>query len=335
MHMFRKSLLAASLVASAIPALCAAADPAPPAPPQDVEKRLEDARKRLDADAREVAELSGQLGRGFAFQMRAPDGGVPPRALLGVNIDNNTGDAKGAHVRDVSPGSAAAEAGIKAGDIITSIGSQDLSKESDPGRVLVDRMREAQPNLKLQVGVLRDGKKLTFDVTPRPAPQLAMSARPFMNGAQPMPGMPGSPQIQRFQLQREPGVAGGPTERRIEIRTMRDGPDDGTRFRGLEFATLSEKLGGYFGVKAGVLVVRAPANSPFKLQDGDVIVSIDGREATSAQQAGRILRSYGDGEKFTLRVQRDRKAQNIEAAMPADGRDDDDHDHDRGHGRGD
>ncbi len=112
---------------------------------------------------------------------------------------------------------------------------------------------------------------------------------------------------------------------------MRDGPDDGTRFHGLEFATLSEKLGNYFGVKSGVLVVRAGANSPFKLQDGDVILAIDGREATTAQQAGRILRSYGDGEKFTLRVQRDRKAQSFEAIMPADDRDDDDHD--RGHGR--
>ncbi len=86
-------------------------------------------------------------------------------------------------------------------------------------------------------------------------------------------------------------------------------------------------------MKSGVLVVRAPANSPFKLQDGDVILAIDGRDATSAQQAGRILRSYGDGEKFTLRVQRDRKAQSIDATMPADGRDDDDHD--RGHGHGD
>ncbi|MEJ0099332.1 MAG: hypothetical protein WDO12_06145 [Pseudomonadota bacterium] len=110
MNMFRKTLLAASLAVSAMPVLSATAETPPPAQGQDVEKRLEDARKRLDADAREVAELSGQLGRNFAFQMRMPDGGAPPRALLGVNIDNNSGDAKGARVRDVSPGSAAAEA---------------------------------------------------------------------------------------------------------------------------------------------------------------------------------------------------------------------------------
>jgi S1-C subfamily serine protease len=67
-----------------------------------------------------------------------------------------------------------------------------------------------------------------------------------------------------------------------------------------------------------VLVVRAGANSPFKLKDGDVILAIDGREATSAQHAGRILRSYQAGEKLTLKVQRDRKAQNIEVTAPGD-----------------
>jgi S1-C subfamily serine protease len=88
------------------------------------------------------------------------------------------------------------------------------------------------------------------------------------------------------------------------------------RFDGAEFATLSERLGGYFGVKTGVLVVRAGVNSTLKLQDGDVILSIDGREATTAQQAGRILRSYQPGEKLTLKVQRDRKTQNVDGVAP-------------------
>ena len=107
-------------------------------------------------------------------------------------------------------------------------------------------------------------------------------------------------EIQRFELRRE--------------------EDSGTRFGGVEFASISERLGSYFGVKTGVLVVRAGANSPFKLQDGDVILSIDGREASNSQQAGRILRSYQPGEKLTLKVQRDRKALNIDATAPG-GRD--------------
>lgn len=312
-------LLVAGVLAG-VPMLASAADAAPPPPgnpqPADVERRLEEARRRLEQAASDVARLSGQLGRNFAFQLQTPEAATPARALLGVNIDNNSGDAKGAHVVDVSPGSAAADAGIKAGDIITSIAGRDLTKEADPGRVLVETMQQVQPDLKLQVGVLREGRKLTLDVTPRPAPgNVLFGNAGGGRGVTMMDGRSG----RMVQIQPAPG---GPAERRIDIRTLRDGPDEGTRFRGLEFATLSEKLGSYFGVKSGVLVVRAGANAAFKLQDGDVILAIDGREPTNAQHAARILRSYSDGEKFRLRVQRERKAQDIEVTMPRGGPED-------------
>jgi S1-C subfamily serine protease len=328
MNAIRKSLLVACVAAATMPVLCAAAEPAPPAPPRpadpqqrEMDRRLEEARARLEQAAGEVARLSGELGRRYAYQLQLP-GGAQPRALLGISVDTREQNKGGAVVGDVSPGGAAAEAGIKSGDVVTNIGGKDLTTEPDPGRALVDAMRQAEPNLKMQVDVLRDGKKLSFDVTPRPAPQ------PFsLQLGQLNP--PGNGVDGNFYLrQQAPGARGAPGgpgaqgERRIEIRTLRDGPDDGTRFRGLEFATLSEKLGSYFGVKAGVLVVRAGPNPAFKLQDGDVILAIDGREPTSAQHAARILRSYSDGEKFMLRVQRDRKAQNIEVTMPAGGPDD-------------
>ena len=114
-----------------------------------------------------------------------------------------------------------------------------------------------------------------------------------------------------------PGSPGGMLEQFIEIRR---GDEQGTRFGGAEMASLSERLGSYFGVKSGVLVVRAGVDSPFKLQDGDVILAVDGREVSSAQQAGRILRSYQSGEKLTLKVQRDRKVQNLEITAPGGGR---------------
>lgn len=133
--------------------------------------------------------------------------------------------------------------------------------------------------------------------------------------------MPGGPEVRRFEFRGPPGdvrVPGGVVGL--------DGPqfafDDGTRFAGMEFATLSERLGSYFGVKSGVLVVRAgPADGPWKLQDGDVILSIDGRTPTSAAHAGRILRSYTPGEKVKLRVQRDRRAQDIEVSATGGVRD--------------
>ncbi len=325
MKTFRNTLLAACLAVSTLPAL-AAAPPEPPkaADTQDVEKKLADARTRLEVAAREVAELSGQMGRNYSFRFGGPDGG-PQRALLGIQLEPSN-QKDGAHVREVSPGGAAAEAGIKAGDIITSIGGQDLTKESDASQALVEKVGQIEPNLKVQLGVLREGKKLNVDVTPRAAPrEFAFQGLPprALENLRNLRDLPGGVDERRIELRPRgaPGAPGGPLERR-EFILNRIGEDGGTRFGGIEFATLSEKLGGYFGVKSGVLVVRAGASPAWKLQDGDVILSIDGRAPSNAQHAGRILRSYSAGEKLTLRVQRDRKAQDIEVTVPG-GRDGD------------
>jgi S1-C subfamily serine protease len=282
----------------------------------DTERRLAEAQRELERAARQVAELSSELGRGgrgdrlFAFT-----GGPAPRAMIGVQLSSQEGQG-GAKVEEVSPGGPAAEAGVKAGDIITSIGGQDLTKESDPSRTLVERMRDVDPNLKVQLGVLRDGKKLNLDVTPRVSPQVFRLERrggPDGPGAAREFNLPPLPPL--------PGARGERGEFRGLIMNRADEGGMGLRFRGIEFATLSERLGSYFGVKSGVLVVRAGSNPAFKLQDGDVILAIDGRAPSSAQHAGRILRSYQPGEKLTIRVQRDHKAQNLEVTAPGGGED--------------
>ena len=89
---------------------------------------------------------------------------------------------------------------------------------------------------------------------------------------------------------------------------------------GMELATLSERLGAYFGSKQGVLVVRAGGNEAWQLQDGDVILSIDGREPNSAAHATRILRSYQRGEKLQLRVMRERKERTLQVTLPGGGK---------------
>lgn len=285
-------------------AFAAAPSSAPQGDPQ-LEPQLEAARERLQEAAREVGELSAQLGRDVQVGVMGRLAGQP-RAMLGVQVEKAEG---GARVAAVSPGGPAEAAGIRVGDLITAVGGADVTRGDDPSRTLVERMREVEPGLKAQVSVLRDGKKLDFDVTPRAAPPMVM------RGMAPMPGMPlaGGPFASGDRL-----IArgfGGPGEPGV-----RDFPGVG-RFRGLELASLSERLGGYFGVKAGVLVVRAGAAAEaLKLQDGDVILAIDGREPTSAAHATRILNTYQAGEKLTLRVQRDRRAQNVEVTLPERGR---------------
>jgi hypothetical protein len=87
-------------------------------------------------------------------------------------------------------------------------------------------------------------------------------------------------------------------------------------FGGMELASVTPKLGAYFGVNDGVLVVKAPENDVLKLEDGDVIQSIDGRKPDDGAHAMRILRSYRSGERLTLSVLRQRKPVTVSITMP-------------------
>jgi S1-C subfamily serine protease len=84
----------------------------------------------------------------------------------------------------------------------------------------------------------------------------------------------------------------------------------------MQLATLTPRLGSYFGTPHGVLVIRAPAHGMLKLRDGDVILSIGGRVPASGTQAIRILTSYDPGEKIKLEVLRERHRIDITATMP-------------------
>ena len=79
---------------------------------------------------------------------------------------------------------------------------------------------------------------------------------------------------------------------------------------------LTERLGKYFGTDKGLLVVRAPDDKTLKLEDGDVIQSIDGREPKSVSHAMRILGSYQSGEALELQIMRDKRRQTLKIEMP-------------------
>lgn len=262
-----------------------------------LEQRLQEAQRRLDDSSQEVAQLSNQLGRNFAFNFSTM-GAPPPRALLGISVDTTGQRRDGALVQQVSPGGAAAEAGVKVGDVITALGGQDLTTDANPARALVEKMRQVEPDQALRVELLREGKKMALNATPRPAGSDALAS-----------GRIAEMQERLGQL-RERFNDNHPQVRELS------GQLGDLAFGGMEFATLSEGLGSYFGVKSGVLVVRAGANAPFGLKDGDVVLAIDGRTPSNAQHAGRILRSYQPGEKLKLRVQRDRKAIDLDATAP-------------------
>ena len=251
-------------------------------------KQLADARQRLDQAVREVAELSGKLGAHAHQDIRIIEGG-PRRAVLGIQVDADPGK-EGARVLSVSPGGPAAEAGVRDHDIIIALDGETL-KGPQADRLLVERMRRVEPDQKVKVVVLRKGKKHDYVVVARP--RMMTERRITM----PMPEMGHT------------GIGGGPVVH--QFRSFFPG-----EFEGLELATITPKLGAYFGVNEGVLVVQAPKDSAFKLEDGDVLQSIDGRKPDNGPHALRILRSYRGGENLNLNVLRQRKPVTVAVTMP-------------------
>ena len=260
----------------------------------ELEKRLAAAQERLEAAAREVAELSAEAGAPHMrrmFEMRVPG---PGRAMLGINLGSTEPNGSGVKINGVSPGGPAAEAGVQRGDVIVGIDGKTVAT----GRDIVAAMAGAEPGQKVVLELRRDGKPVKVVVTTRPMDQLFM-AGPGMGdfGLGAMRALPAMPPMHGMAL------AHG---RHWLLEDWSDA----------ELVTLTPTLGRYFGADKGVLVARAPEDSTLGLQDGDVIVAISGREPQSGPHAMRILRSYQPGETVELRILRDRKAQTLKGAVP-------------------
>jgi C-terminal processing protease CtpA/Prc len=307
---FYVGLLAASLAAS--PVFAAETKPADgkdqskDLSKDQLQAQLDAAQEKLEAAAKEVAELSGKIS-GPVLNHFFVSGFAPPRSVIGVQLDPESGK-NGARVVEVSPGGAAAEAGIRTGDVIVALDGQKIEDERS-ARQVTRLMRDIKPRSKVKVRVLREGKPKDFEVTAREGMRdFALASgrtAPFPTDA---PDVVGAVRLPAIPLP-PPGLDVGPT-----MRTFVMGFDDG--IEGMELATLTPTLGKYFGTEKGVLVVRAPERTAFKLEDGDVILSIGGRQPTSVSHATRILRSYQPGEKVDIKLMRQRKPLDLQVTVP-------------------
>ena len=266
---------------------------------QDVEERLAAARERMEAAAREVGELTGQLvGQAVDF---AAFPRIEQRASLGVNIRlmDDQDDNDGLRILGVSPGGPGAAAGLESGDVLTSINGKSLtgSRPRVAMDALIQTLESVKPGDKVQVEYKRGGETRQAEVTtgtlmPGMMPWMAGGPDVIINRAGPpgaIPGAPGMP-VFNFTLTRQWGD--------------------------LELAELSPTLGEYFGTDTGVLVVRAPRDRDLKLEDGDVILAIDGRHPTRPGHAMRILNSYAGGETLELEIMRKKHRQTLKITLP-------------------
>jgi serine protease DegQ len=98
------------------------------------------------------------------------DFGEVKRGLLGIKGMEMSADIakafnlnvqRGAFVSEVLPNSGSAKAGIKSGDFIVSLNDKPLSSFAE----LRSRIATTEPGAKVKLGLLRDGKPMTVEVT--------------------------------------------------------------------------------------------------------------------------------------------------------------------------
>ncbi|HEY2036659.1 MAG TPA: PDZ domain-containing protein [Steroidobacteraceae bacterium] len=255
------------------------------------------ARRRLEVAAQQLAALSAQMYGPMMQRVAAMAG--PPHVLLGVQLDDSSGGA-GARVRDVSPGGAAEQAGVRRGDRIVAVNGTTVQGRQ-PALRIVELLHGVKPGDKVDLKVSRDGKARDLTLTARPPGDDFFIARqlPDMPDMPNMPDMPALPRVRALAQWDGPMIMRGPVA-------------------DMELCRLTPGLGRYFGTDTGVLVVRAPAAGGLGLQDGDVILSIGGRKPSDSSQAIRILGSYDPGEKITLDVMRQHRRISLATTVPAE-----------------
>src|SRR5262245_56205188 len=123
-----------------------------------LEEKLDAAHERLEEAAHEVAELSAEIGKPVMEKFMAFGEG-PRRSVIGVQLDPESGK-DGARVKDVSPGGPAAQAGLKAEDVIIRVNGTDV--KGDSSREVARIVRAVKPESKVDVRVVRNGKPMDF-----------------------------------------------------------------------------------------------------------------------------------------------------------------------------
>ena len=125
-----------------------------------------------------LAPGGGSIGIGFAIPSNMAKTlseqliqfGEVKRGLLGIKGMEMSADIakafklnvqRGAFVSEVLPNSGSAKAGVKSGDIIVSLNDKPLSSFAE----LRSRIATTEPGAKVKLGLIREGKPLTVEVT--------------------------------------------------------------------------------------------------------------------------------------------------------------------------
>ena len=228
--------------------------------------------------------------------------------LLGSDRWNADTDPIGAVLEGITPGGPAEEAGLQAGDIITTADGQSLARTSRrdewPGDKLVAVIRSHEEGDTMRVEYRRGEETHTADVVLQQLDTRAYSYGVFADS------------LDRIQIREVPEI-GYATPYDWSVRVP--GPIAWAlpfRWLDMELVELDDELGEYFGTTEGLLVVRAPRDEELDLRSGDVILNIDGRKPADPRHALRIMRSYEPGETMSVEIMRNQRRQTVTVTVP-------------------
>jgi C-terminal processing protease CtpA/Prc len=307
--------------AAAKPQPVASAATAPVAAPtaadtEQARKDLEQMRQQMREMSKKMAELSAKLGdvgpRAYAYRYFADS----DRGMIGVvfNDDEQAG-AKGLRVDAVTPGGPADKAGVRHGDVITSVDGKPIPR-GDAGRMSLP-LGELKVDQTIKLGVLRDGKAVEIAVKAERREPYNMAYSLGDADVHDFEHLPPDfdkriherveQAMQRAHVAERAGEEAAHAMQHLSFSSP---------WWGLNLASLNADLGSYFGADHGVLVLSADDAALKTLKSGDVLLDIDGKKVERPEDALRLLRERPAGSDLKVQVLRQHKTQTLSMKAP-------------------
>lgn len=231
--------------------------------------------------ARLLAETlieKGKIARGYL--------GILPQNLK-ISQAKALGVEKGALVADLPNDGPAAMAGIKKGDVVVKINSQNIDSQVD----LRNAMIKYGPGTKVEIEVIRDRQSKKFNVTAKEPP-----VAPTMNVPQFQRGNPGGDN--ELDVDDFPGFHDFP---KVDSRDQVPTPSGGARL-GVEVGGIDDASRKTHGIPQGVqgavvnsVIPRSAADNA-GIQVGDVVTELDGEKIEDAASLAAAMKKVKGGE---------------------------------------
>ena len=230
----------------------------------------------------------------------------------------------GWHLTKVMDKSGAKDAGIMVGDIVTKIGTADLTRSPDSERLEVNKLPKFEDKEMVKVMLQRDGQPITFDVQARKLDKSEMILDLQVDAhdnfkwieklhedgdiASNIKVMVFDGKDGNFRLNEDDIHMVFPEKLGKMNFFVSDGHSTSKLLgKNHEMSAMSKGLSKYFNTTGGVLVLHVDESNAFNLTDGDVIKAINGNKVETPKDVIKQLINADDQENIKMKVVRNKK----------------------------